>query len=77
MHVNYILHFKWVRRAFQFKYFSINGSANNGIGNNIYIHTHLDCTHIFMHATNILAGRNNLYLKNILHEQAVGTPPRL
>ena len=50
--------------------FSINGSANNGIGkfNNIYIHTHLDCTHIFMHATNILAGKNNLYLKNILHE---------
>ena len=32
MHVNYILRFRWVRRAFQFKYFSINGSANNGIG---------------------------------------------
>ena len=68
MHVNYILHFIWVRRAFQFKYFSINGSANNGFGNNIYIHAPLVCTHIFMHATNILAGKNKLYLKNILHE---------
>ena len=68
MHVNYILRFRWVRRAFQFKYFSINGSANNGIGNNIYIHAHLVCTQIFKHATNILAGQNKLYLKNILHE---------
>ena len=49
MHVNYILRFRWVRRAFQFKYFSINGSANNGIGNNIYIHAHLVCTQIFKH----------------------------
>ena len=57
MHVNYILHFKWVRRAFQFKYFSINGSANNGIGkfNNIYIHAPLVCTYI--HACDEYFGR--------------------
>ena len=55
MHVNYILHFKWVRRAFQFKYFSITGSANNGIGNNIYIHTHFVYTYI--HACDEYFGR--------------------
>ena len=68
MHVNYILHFKWVRRAFQFKYFFHKWLREQWIWKQNYIHVHLVCTRIFMHATNILAGKNNLYLKNILHE---------